>query len=516
MNPDTGVYDTSGNKVAMGEQTLDFKWAIDNRNFSAGWRAYLFYSGDGEQVYFYNPTLYKVDGTEPSVMDMIDKFAGRNRLTKMDANGIYTGTLTAEQVCTKIAYIGDANNGWHVEPTQMWNGTNGAGLKPMIRLSTQNTNIGSGYIYKGERVLEGLSLTWHRSDNAGHLVFGQLAANGNNIKDGFKGIQMMSWNGNEYFALGANLNVENSYSHYCRIGGWAFNHYRLYGGNVELDANGLIRHIGDKWRFNNDGSWQLAGGNLYGDAAGNITGNNCTFNNGTFNGAINATSGTIGGFKLTQGSMESANSYGGGTFRIFPDDGFICFSKGSGSNYVWSGIGANVFPASSGMRVVARFENNEALGWGVNVATYISAQGASTNIAILAKGAIISDGLMTSYNLVEFMPNSSDNVLPIKRGTTFLINVANRYQTVYLPPRSAVADALNIGTYDSFCVHIRFSAYYNNPVTFNVYSPSDCRMINVDGGVWNNLTLGGGDNYEFLLIGRGSSEYYAQVLNRWT
>jgi hypothetical protein len=110
--------------------------------------------------------------------------------------------------------------GWNFNANQLYSGSNGAGNTPMIRLST--ANIGSGYVYSADRILEGLSLTWHQSNNAGHIVFGQIASSGNSIKDNFKGIQMMSWDGQEYFCLSANAGLSGSKEVYNRIAGWEF------------------------------------------------------------------------------------------------------------------------------------------------------------------------------------------------------------------------------------------------------------------------------------------------------
>lgn len=236
--------------------------------------------------------------------------------------------------------------------------------------------------------------------------------------------------------------------------------------------------------------------------------------NAEISGKVNADSGVIGGFKINAGSMESNGSWNGGRFVLYPSDGFIAFlNTGVG---VWAGIGANVFPASSGLRAVARFENCESNTWGLNVGLYVKVQNGAYNHAIKAIGAVVSDGLMTSYNLVEFWPSSAQNTLPIKQGVNFLVNTGNRYQTVYFPTREEVTNALGISLYDTFAVRILIVAYRNNPVGYDVYAPSGCQMINVDGGTWDHFAMGGGDNYEFMLIARNSGEYYAQVLNRWT
>lgn len=86
---ETGVYNTDGTKIAGG---TDWKWYVDSRSFSANWRTYLYYASNGA-VYFYSPELYRCDGSEPNIQQVIDTFAGRNRLTQLTATGMYTGTI---------------------------------------------------------------------------------------------------------------------------------------------------------------------------------------------------------------------------------------------------------------------------------------------------------------------------------------------------------------------------------------------------------------------------------------
>lgn len=141
-------------------------------------------------------------------------------------NGTWTGqygisaTDSNSRTLFRLDDSGNSIADWNFTNNQFYNGTNGAGPKPMIRLST--ANIGSGYVYSADRILEGLSLTWHQSNNAGHIVFGQIASSGNSIKDNFKGIQMMSWDGQEYFCLSANAGLSGSKEVYNRIAGWEF------------------------------------------------------------------------------------------------------------------------------------------------------------------------------------------------------------------------------------------------------------------------------------------------------
>lgn len=55
-----------------------------------------------------------------------------------------------------------------------------------------------------------------------------------------------------------------------KIGGWNINSTQIYKNNIYLSADGSI-YNGSKWRLNNDGSGQVASGNITWDAAGAVT-----------------------------------------------------------------------------------------------------------------------------------------------------------------------------------------------------------------------------------------------------
>lgn len=109
VNPrsDAGVYNIKGEKV--DNAISDFKWNYANSIISATFRSYLYYGGDNAYSYFYAPALHKCDGSEPTIRQMVDTATGRTRTTQIDANGIYTGTLTAQQVLATNAVFSSAN-----------------------------------------------------------------------------------------------------------------------------------------------------------------------------------------------------------------------------------------------------------------------------------------------------------------------------------------------------------------------------------------------------------------------
>ena len=144
------------------------------------------------------------------------------------------------------------------------------GATGAIPLQIRSASTGSGYWYTGAYKPLGITLTWHQSSNAGHIVFGQIAASGSTVKTGFIGIQMMSWDHLEYFCLSANYTKSGGKEIYNRIAGWAFDHNHIWKNNISLGSDGSITN-GSKWKLNNDGSGQIAGGNISWNASGSVT-----------------------------------------------------------------------------------------------------------------------------------------------------------------------------------------------------------------------------------------------------
>ncbi len=233
-------------------------------------------------------------------------------LTYIGSTGIYTGTLTANQInagtisvdriaagsitsskldassikanIINTSYINGLSctftkgsiGGWTIGSDNISNGNLGVvGATP---IQIRKAAAGSGYWYTGAYKPLGITMTWHQSNNAGHIVFGQVAASGSTVKTGFIGIQMMSWDHLEYFCLSANYSRSGSKEVYNRIAGWAFDNQSIWKNSVYLGSDGSL-YNGTKWRLNNDGSGRLANGNIVWDASGNVSfGSSVTLN----------------------------------------------------------------------------------------------------------------------------------------------------------------------------------------------------------------------------------------------
>lgn len=307
---------------------------------------------------------------------VFDVTSSERYTTTIDANGIYTGTLTAAQVnavaidagsirtgtlsadrlaagsvnSTKLdaasikaniintdyinaltcTFVRGKIGGWTIGTDNITAGSVGAvGAMP---IQIRSAASGSGYWYSGAYKPLGIVMTWHQSSNAGHVVFGQVAASGSTVKTGFLGIQMMTWDHVEYFCLSANYTKSGAKEIYNRIAGWAFDNTRIWKNNVSLGADGSITN-GSVWSLKNDGAASFGNGNIsFGaDGAGYVANRNIqwdTAGNVTISGTITATAGQIAGFTIKGNKLVNTAS-----------DSSIEFSSmiGNASLYINSG-----------------------------------------------------------------------------------------------------------------------------------------------------------------------------------
>lgn len=144
----------------------------------------------------------------------------------------------------------------------------------------------------------------------------------------------------------------------------------------------------------------------------------------TIEGVINALSGTIGDMTLSGGYLSNTNG-NGGVLITSPEGQF-------------SGVGVNVLPATSGVKAVARFENNEENPFGTNYALFLSAMNAEQNIAAFIRGDIRLNGVIRGMGVrtvrreVDYTVENEEVVVNIVSETT---------GTVFLPPSPIIGQS---------------------------------------------------------------------------
>lgn len=125
----------------------------------------------------------------------------------------------------------------------------------------------------------------------------------------------------------------------------------------------------------------------------------------------------IGGFKVSGNGLTN-DPFTNDAYVIFRNDTHNCFA----------GIGGNILPSSTGLRGVARFENEDESDWwalGTNYAMLLSAKNAVENVAInIAGGHIRGLALKTQIIGLDTIIQSSEpgtRYVTIERGVTMVL-----------------------------------------------------------------------------------------------
>lgn len=206
-------------------------------------------------------------------------------------------------------------------------------------------------------------------------------------------------------------------------------------------------------------------------------------------GKITADSGKIGGFNIAGGGL---------TNDFDTDSAYIIFRYDPES--IFAGIGTNVFPISSGLRVAARFENNNSNNpFGSNIALYLSAKNAANNHALWAEGAVVNNGLCMGFGLNRLIPTGSNNTISIKKGSNILILCnSSTYTTAYLPSLADIQAALGIASSTDFCITLNIVADLDCTNNYRLWG-NNYVLYDSNGNVCN------GNGNGFLEMGRGDA-----------
>lgn len=249
----------------------------------------------------------------------------------------------------------------------------------------------------------------------------------------------------------------------------------------------------------------------------------------TISGTIYANSGTIGGFEIGSGRIGTAasgTSTTGSGLSLYGD--FIKFAN----SYCWASIGTNVLPASSGLVGIGRFTNSTPNSYGTNYGLLLNVSGGLTNIALSAKGNIITDTVMESYGIAQITPSVNTCLIPgdLTKPTPLRIIAKFLYSNsgIGLPTRSTIRELLGIGTTTPFAVRFTMVVDPNSTQTGyicgrNTFVKVNSKNVmdtdqypyrrNNNGGYESGkANMAAGDICEYLLVYDGS-QYNAYCLN---
>jgi len=248
---------------------------------------------------------------------------------------------------------------------------------------------------------------------------------------------------------------------------------------------------------------------------------------------------TVTGNSKIAGFSVSGN---GLTNTPFNNDAYVIFRNDAHKCFV--GIGGNVLPTSSGLRSVARFENEDTSDWwGLkrNIATLFSAKNGRYNHAFLGSGNGNLDGWIGGYRYSKYNLTRANTIYSgysnLKDNNRWVIYSSADNSGITLPKLSEVRDALSIGSSTKFCVEFTIIADLDSR-DFDIYGRNSKKssdntypwntseypnLVHWDNDHWDSLAMGAGDSLTVLLIydsSKGGSKggypltYTARVINR--
>ena len=165
-------------------------------------------------------------------------------------------------------------------------------------------------------------------------------------------------------------------------------------------------------------------------------------------GTINATNGKIEGFTISGTSLTNTPWTNDATI-IFRNDNKNCFA----------GIGGNVLPASTGLRAVARFENEDKTdqwGFGSNYAMILSAKNGTFNFAFAGTGSGILNGSIVGYGFETRDADKADTcfILEPTKALSIYVYIKNNSATIGLPSLSWICSFLGISKGTEFQINM--------------------------------------------------------------
>ena len=216
----------------------------------------------------------------------------------------------------------------------------------------------------------------------------------------------------------------------------------------------------------------------------------------------------IAGFSVSGNGLTNT-PFNNDAYVIFRNDAHKCFA----------GIGGNVLPTSSGLRAVARIENEDTSDWwglNRNIATLFSAKNGRYNHAFLGSGNGNLDGWIGGYRYSKYNLTSANTIYSgysnLKDNNRWVIYSSVDNSGITLPKLSEVRDALSIGSSTKFCVEFTIIADLDSK-DFDIYGRNSKKssdntypwntseypnLVHWDNDHWDSLAMGAGDSLTVL------------------
>lgn len=261
------TYTAASGSMTIGSTGIrGYKWRLESTGAGAVAGGNISWDASGNVTFANSVSL---NWTEP--IDGITEALGGDefpKLTKITADGVYTGSITASQITAgtisadriaagsiTAAKLDAASIKSDIINTTYINGLECTFTKGKIG----NWTITSNKIYNSQISLD--------AGNKRIVVYASTATatSGHRVQ--------LYYNSNSDFGFWATDSAGTcivSLGSSNKIAGWAITSTSISKGNVSLGSDGSITN-GTKWKLNNDGSGQIASGNISWDASGNVT-----------------------------------------------------------------------------------------------------------------------------------------------------------------------------------------------------------------------------------------------------
>lgn len=261
------TYTAASGSMTIGSTGIrGYKWRLEATGAGAVAGGNISWDASGNVTFANSVSL---NWTEP-IGEITDALGGDEfpKLTKITAEGIYTGSITASQITAgtisadRIAagsIAADKLDAASIK-SDIINTTYINGLEcTFTKGKIGNWTITSNKIYNSQISLD--------AGNKRIVVYASTATatSGHRVQ--------LYYNSNSDFGFWATDTAGTcivSLGSSNKIAGWAITSTSISKGNVSLGSDGSITN-GTKWKLNNDGSGQIASGNISWDASGNVT-----------------------------------------------------------------------------------------------------------------------------------------------------------------------------------------------------------------------------------------------------
>ncbi|MBR6629035.1 MAG: hypothetical protein IKL03_03620, partial [Bacteroidaceae bacterium] len=261
------TYTAASGSMTIGSTGIrGYKWRLESTGAGAVAGGNISWDASGNVTFANSVSL---NWTEP-IGEITDALGGDEfpKLTKITADGIYTGSITASQI-TAGTISADRIAAGSISADKL----DAASIKSDIINTTYinglectftkgkigNWTIATNKIYNSQISLD--------AANKRIVVYASTATatSGHRVQ--------LYYNSNSDFGFWATDSAGTcivSLGSSNKIAGWAITSSAISKGNVSLGSDGSITN-GTKWKLNNDGSGQIAAGNVSWDASGNVT-----------------------------------------------------------------------------------------------------------------------------------------------------------------------------------------------------------------------------------------------------